>query len=240
MILFFISLLIIVVALCAIVLIDSPEWHYALVAVCLAGVWLMCLGWRKMYTGMDRRVRREIASLKDADTTPAVHTDPKPVVQTPKLPPMPKEKPLLDRLATLKEYLIGYAKDEQQLAEYRRLFANMEKAAMLRETMDAIGQHTVVPLRTNIDSLSSDELEGRLLQLAMAAYDLSTGFHSIDGEIGSIASHLAAGRTNQAEADKTARIANNHVLETPAYIRALLPMAAQHPDTPLYVNDYKL
>lgn len=251
MILFFISLIIIMASLAASVLVDSTSVRCIMAMVCMAGVWLMCLGWRRMYMAMLNLNKAHLDQLEgenkqQIEAIKSFLVERQTESATP--PPMRDDATLKERITALNAYLTSSTTGKLN-DDYRRLIADLENAAELEATMDAIDKNSVQPLMDQInniklqpvpDSADIDDIENQLLRLAFATVDLSQGFRTDYNQYGSIASRLAAGLITEEEATTSARLANDSILETPQNIRVLRAVASKHPNTTFFVKDFKL
>lgn len=250
--LFFISLLMIVTALSTIVLSNNPVTHYAMVLLCLAGIWLMYTYWRKLFNQMRSYYsnggnQAQVESAKKGkpnQTGNKGQKEPSPSRQN-GFPAMPISEPLSSRIDRLKTFFPDDHLGEHG-KEYRRLFADLSRAAYAKEVLAGIGKTTTGPMMDNmkscitpIDEAKAKELDDQMFQLALTAIDLTSGFSSSLEGNSSIATDFASGRITKGQAVAKAIQANDNVMQTPTEIRVLRSLATKRNGF-FIVNDYKL
>lgn len=254
MILFFISIILIVVSLVTMLIINIAIAHYIAAVLCLTGVYLMYLYWQKLFERSREKVKknndslhRQIANLqKELNTFSKEKADLEArLAKLNRVPTMPEKTPLIERVGILKAY---FSDDitENQTNEYVRLFSELEDATITKAMIKSIGEHTTKPLLDEIktstlplDENTSTILNSKLLRLALIAIDFTSGFKSSLDENGSLATKVASGEITEAQAIRQAKKANENVYETPKEIRVLKELTKEYNTECIIVNDYK-
>jgi hypothetical protein len=255
MILFFLSIILIIGSLAAMLFVDVVMLRYVSAAICLVGVYMMHLYWRNLFVkvrsnGLENNAiqQRQIAELQDSlevatNENEALEAR---VAKLNHVPVMPETSSLHERIGILSNYFSDDITGMQKNG-YNRLFAELEDAAATKSMIKAIGEHTTKPmveeLKTSslpLDEEAKKRLESKLLCLALTAIDCTCGFKSGLNDTGSLATKVASGEISEAQAVRQAKEANENVYETPKEIRVLRELLNEYHSECKFVNDYKL
>lgn len=249
MVLLVISIVLTIGGIAAMLFVPMPLVRYTAATVSLAGVCLLYYYWSQMYLrlrqskrSMEEESSRHLAGMernlqnanKERDALAAR------IAKMKSAPALPPDMPLEARVAKLREHFSEDIAGKEH-ANYRRMFAELTEAASVMSNVKAIGKHTVVNLREMtkevtlpLDEATRTAVECSLMRLALAAYDISTGYTTTDSSQ-SLATRLAAGDETSLQ---KATLANDNVYETPKVIRTLKNITEKYGGEKFIVNDY--
>ncbi len=255
MILFFLSIILIVGALVTMLLVDVTLVRYIAAVACLAGVYLMHMYWRNLFVKSrdngrksSDTLQRQIADLQKQlkAATNANEALEARVTKLNHVPDMPDSLSLNDRIGILNNYFSDDITGKHNIG-YKRLFAEIEDAAITKATLKAIGEHTTKPMieelkaaSIHLDEETNKHLEGKLMRLALIAIDCTCGFRSGLKDSGSLATKVASGEFTEAQAIRQAKEANENVHDTPKDILVRRELVMEQSSECNIGNDYKL
>lgn len=251
MILLALSILLILSGIAVMLFPPIPMMRYIAAILCLVGVYLLYYYWKQLYYSL-RKSKRNIedeATRNYADLNRKLQKVKKErddleakITKMKSAPSLPSDISLEMRVARLREHFSEEITNKEY-AHYRRTFAELTEAAHIMSNMKAIGEHTTTYLQKKandtsipLDEPARSELEYQLMRLALATYDISTGYHTPDSTQ-SLAVALAAGDETSLQ---KAAIANDNVYETPKVIRVLKCITEKYNKEKFIVNDYKI